>query len=67
MFQKFEVDDMERFIDEASTPLVTLFDQKDPNNQPFVSKYFDSSDSKVQILREKTLIHLFFTIHSSDY
>ncbi|GJZ07741.1 disulfide-isomerase-like protein [Tanacetum coccineum] len=48
-FQKFEVDDMEKFIDEASTPLVTLFDQKDPNNQPFVSKYFDSSDSKVML------------------
>ncbi|KAF5768099.1 putative protein disulfide-isomerase [Helianthus annuus] len=44
----FEVDAMEKFIEEASTPLVTLFDQSE-TNQPFLSKYFQSSESKAML------------------
>ncbi|KAL8201778.1 hypothetical protein R6Q57_010925 [Mikania cordata] len=47
-YQNFEVESMEKFIDEASIPLVTLFDQSD-DNQPFVSKYFNSPDSKAML------------------
>ncbi|KAK1411331.1 hypothetical protein QVD17_37879 [Tagetes erecta] len=48
-YKNFEVDAMEKFIDEASTPLVTLFKQSD-ENQPFLSKYFSStSDSKAML------------------
>ncbi|XP_071709272.1 protein disulfide-isomerase-like [Rutidosis leptorrhynchoides] len=47
-FKKFEVEDMEKFIDEASTPLVTLFEQT-AENQPFLSQFFGSDESKVML------------------
>ncbi|KAJ9541728.1 hypothetical protein OSB04_028234 [Centaurea solstitialis] len=48
-FKKFEVDDaLEKFIEEVSTPLVTLFDQS-PDNQPFLNKYFQSPDEKAML------------------
>ncbi|XP_071736294.1 protein disulfide-isomerase-like [Rutidosis leptorrhynchoides] len=47
-FKKFEVDEMEKFINEASTPLVTLFEQT-AENQRFLSKFFDSDDAKVML------------------
>lgn len=46
MFQTFEVDALEKFIEDSSIPLVTLFDQS-PSNQPFLIKYFESSNAKV--------------------
>lgn len=57
---------MEKFIDEASTPLVTLFEQS-AENQPFLSKYFSSSsDSKVQFLYTKILITYYTKYIFSD-
>ncbi|KVI08228.1 disulfide isomerase [Cynara cardunculus var. scolymus] len=44
-FKNFEVDALEKFIEEGSIPLVTLFDQN-PDNQPFLNKYFGSPDEK---------------------
>ncbi|KAI3790752.1 hypothetical protein L2E82_04029 [Cichorium intybus] len=47
-FQKFEVDELEKFIEDASIPLVTLFDQS-PTNQPFLIKFFESSNAKAML------------------
>lgn len=45
-FQDFNVDALEKFVEEASLPIVTLFD-KDPSNHPFVIKFFNSPNAKV--------------------
>lgn len=47
-FQDFNLDDLEKFIEEASIPIVTLFD-KDPSNHPFVIKFFNSANSKAML------------------
>ncbi|KVH87963.1 protein disulfide-isomerase-like [Cynara cardunculus var. scolymus] len=47
-FQTFEVDALEKFIGDASIPIVTLFDQS-PNNQPFLIKYFESPNAKAML------------------
>ncbi|KAJ4953199.1 hypothetical protein NE237_030031 [Protea cynaroides] len=46
--QNFHVDALEKFIEEASTPIVTLFN-KDPSKQPFVVKFFDSPNAKAML------------------
>ncbi|KAI3740616.1 hypothetical protein L2E82_31085 [Cichorium intybus] len=48
-FTESKVDAMENFIEEASTPLVTLFYQS-PEYSVFLSKYFESEDAKVMFL-----------------
>lgn len=40
------MDALEKFVEEASLPIVTLFD-KDPSNHPFVIKFFNSPNAKV--------------------
>ncbi|PWA39166.1 protein disulfide-isomerase [Artemisia annua] len=47
-FEKFEVDALEKFIEDSSIPLVTLFDQS-PANQPFLIKYFESPNTKAML------------------
>ncbi|GJT67788.1 disulfide-isomerase-like protein [Tanacetum coccineum] len=47
-FEKFEVDALEKFIDDNSMPLVTLFDQS-PANQAFLIKYFESPKTQVML------------------
>ncbi|KAI3746780.1 hypothetical protein L6452_09220 [Arctium lappa] len=47
-FKIFKVDALAKLIEEASTPLVTLFD-KNPDNQPFLNKYFQSPDEKAML------------------
>lgn len=44
--QDFDVDAAEEFIQAASVPIVTIFD-KDPENQVYVSKFFNSLNAKV--------------------
>lgn len=44
--QDFTVDTAETFVEEASIPVVTLFN-KDPDNHPFVIKFFNSPNAKV--------------------
>ncbi|KAL8126532.1 hypothetical protein AgCh_013708 [Apium graveolens] len=46
--QNFQVEAVEKFIEESSVPTVTLFN-KDPNNHPFLVKYFDSPASKAML------------------
>ncbi|KAM3309248.1 protein disulfide-isomerase [Capsicum chacoense] len=47
-FEDFQVDAMEKFITEASIPVLTIFD-KDPNNHPYVNKFFDSTNAKTML------------------
>uniref|UniRef100_A0A2N9GX93 Thioredoxin domain-containing protein n=1 Tax=Fagus sylvatica TaxID=28930 RepID=A0A2N9GX93_FAGSY len=47
-FQDFHVDALEKFVEEASTPIVTLFN-KDPSNHPFVMKFFNNPKAKVML------------------
>ncbi|KAL1214700.1 Protein disulfide-isomerase [Cardamine amara subsp. amara] len=47
-FKDFKVDAMEKFIEEASIPIVTIYD-KDPNNYPYVKKFFNSANSKAML------------------
>nr|ABK96365.1 unknown [Populus trichocarpa x Populus deltoides] len=44
----FNVDALEKFVEESSIPIVTLFN-KDPSNHPFVVKYFDSPLAKAML------------------
>nr|UZC53375.1 protein disulfide isomerase-2 [Nicotiana benthamiana] len=44
-FEDFQVDAMEKFIADASIPVVTVFDN-DPNNHEYVNKFFDGTNSK---------------------
>lgn len=47
--QDFDVDALVKFVEETSTPTVTLFN-KDPKHHPFVIKYFNSPNAKVAFL-----------------
>ncbi|KAG7987008.1 hypothetical protein I3843_03G111200 [Carya illinoinensis] len=47
-FQDFHVDALEKFVEEASVPTVTLFN-KDPTNHPFVIKFFNSPNAKAML------------------
>ncbi|KAJ8762887.1 hypothetical protein K2173_023016 [Erythroxylum novogranatense] len=44
-FKDFNVDALEKFVEDASIPIVTVFN-KDPNNHPFVIKFFNSPHAK---------------------
>ncbi|XAR62812.1 Protein disulfide-isomerase [Bertholletia excelsa] len=48
-FEDFDVDAMEKFVEESSVPIVTLFNN-DPANLPFVDKFFDSPNAKAMLL-----------------
>ncbi|CAI9758350.1 unnamed protein product [Fraxinus pennsylvanica] len=47
-FQDFQVAALEKFIEEASIPVVTIFD-KDPINHPYVNKFFQSPNAKAML------------------
>ncbi|WCJ44369.1 Protein disulfide-isomerase [Euphorbia peplus] len=47
-FKDFSVDALEKFIEESSIPIVTVFNN-DPNNHPFVIKFFNSPDAKAML------------------
>ncbi|CAN8312856.1 unnamed protein product [Cochlearia groenlandica] len=44
----FDGEAMEKFVKGSSIPLVTVFD-KDPNNHPYVIKFFESTNTKVML------------------
>ncbi|KAH0864302.1 hypothetical protein HID58_081513, partial [Brassica napus] len=44
----FDGEALEKFVKESSIPLITVFD-KDPNNHPYVIKFFDSSNTKAML------------------
>ncbi|KDP32815.1 hypothetical protein JCGZ_12107 [Jatropha curcas] len=47
-FKDFDLDTLEKFIEESSIPIVTLFNT-DPSNHPFVIKFFNSPDAKAML------------------
>ena len=47
--QDFDGEALEKFVKESSIPLITVFD-KDPNNHPYVIKFFDSPNTKVSLI-----------------
>ncbi|KAM7253289.1 hypothetical protein ACFE04_025907 [Oxalis oulophora] len=44
----FNVEALEKFVQDASTPLVTIFNN-DPSNHPYVSKFFESENAKAML------------------
>ncbi|KAL8473472.1 hypothetical protein ACS0TY_030345 [Phlomoides rotata] len=44
-FQDFKVDALEKFIEESTIPIVTVWDSN-PNNHPYINKFFGGSDDK---------------------
>ncbi|KAK7275626.1 hypothetical protein RIF29_16746 [Crotalaria pallida] len=47
-FKDFNVEALEKFVEESSAPLVTVLDN-DPSNQPFLVKFFDSPHTKAML------------------
>ncbi|KAK8692216.1 hypothetical protein V6N13_075690 [Hibiscus sabdariffa] len=47
-FKDFNVEALEKFVEESSIPLVTLFN-KDPSNHPFVIKFYNSPNAKAML------------------
>ncbi|XWS23720.1 hypothetical protein CRYUN_Cryun28dG0039400 [Craigia yunnanensis] len=47
-FKDFNVEALEKFVEESSIPIVTLFNT-DPSNHPFVGKFFNSPYVKVML------------------
>lgn len=47
-FQDFHVEALEKFVEESSVPVVTVFNN-DPSNHPFVSKFFNSPHAKAML------------------
>ncbi|GAB2270354.1 disulfide-isomerase [Dionaea muscipula] len=47
-FQDFHVVALEKFVEGASIPTVTLFN-KDPSNHPYVIKFFNNENTKVML------------------
>ncbi|KAF8404076.1 hypothetical protein HHK36_008953 [Tetracentron sinense] len=65
-FQDFHVDALEKFVEEASVPSVTLFD-KDPSNHPFVVKFFNSPNAKVdKVISAGAMLFLYFNSELFD-
>ncbi|CAN6459548.1 unnamed protein product [Victoria cruziana] len=46
--QDFHVEALEKFVEEASVPIVTVFN-KDPSNHPYVIKFFNSNNAKAML------------------
>ncbi|KAE8709833.1 PDI-like 1-1 isoform 2 [Hibiscus syriacus] len=47
-FQDFNLQALEKFVEESSIPLVTLFNS-DPSNHPFVIKFYNNPHDKVML------------------
>lgn len=56
--QDFKVDALEKFVEESSIPTVTIFNS-DANNHPFVIKFFNSPNAKVNSKISSCLYLLF--------
>ncbi|KAJ7965543.1 Protein disulfide-isomerase [Quillaja saponaria] len=47
-FQDFHVEALEKFVEESSVPIVTVYNN-DPNNHPFVVKFFNNPNAKAML------------------
>lgn len=63
-FEEFDVDALVKFVEETSTPTVTLFN-KDPKHHPFVIKYFNSPNVKAMLFLNFSTEH--FDAFKSKY
>ncbi|XP_022993484.1 protein disulfide-isomerase-like [Cucurbita maxima] len=52
-FKDFDAAKLEKFIEESSIPLVTVFDN-DPNNHVYLSKFFNSPNDKAMLFLNYT-------------
>ncbi|KAK4766061.1 hypothetical protein SAY87_007703 [Trapa incisa] len=52
-FKDFHVDALEKFVEESSVPVVTIFNN-DPTNHPFVIKFFNSANAKAMLFMNFT-------------
>ncbi|MBA0823996.1 hypothetical protein Goarm_020687 [Gossypium armourianum] len=50
-FKDFKPEALEKFIEESSIPLVTLFNN-DPSNHPFVAKFYNSPNAKAMLFAD---------------
>ncbi|TYG84214.1 hypothetical protein ES288_D01G232000v1 [Gossypium darwinii] len=50
-FKDFKPEALEKFIEESSIPLVTLFN-KDPSNHPFVAKFYNCPNAKAMLFAD---------------
>jgi protein disulfide-isomerase A1 len=48
-FQDFKVDALEKFIEESTIPIVTVWNS-DPSNHPYVNKFFEGPSDKAMLL-----------------
>lgn len=62
--QDFNEDSLEKFIQDASVPLITIYNS-DPNNHPFVMKFFNSPVAKVRFTVNR--FNKLCIIHSKTY
>lgn len=46
LFQDFNIDALEKFIEVSTVPIVTVWNS-DPTNHPYINKFFESPDAKV--------------------
>ncbi|XP_047342114.1 protein disulfide-isomerase-like [Impatiens glandulifera] len=56
-FQGFDQEELKKFVEEASLPVVTVFN-KDPTNHPFVIKFFNSANAKAMLFLNFTDEHV---------
>lgn len=47
-FQDFHIEALEKFVEETSIPIVTVFNN-DPSNHPYVIKFFNSPNAKAML------------------
>lgn len=59
--QDFNVDAMEKFVEEASVPVLTIFN-KDPVNHPFVNKFFNNLNAKVKFFLSAVFVVYIFLL-----
>ncbi|PKI66876.1 hypothetical protein CRG98_012742 [Punica granatum] len=52
-FKDFHVDALEKFVEESSVPVVTVFNN-DPSNHPFVIKFFNNVNAKAMLFMNFT-------------
>lgn len=50
------MDALEKFVEESSVPTLTFFNS-DPNNHPYVIKFFNNKNAKVMIYLRSCLLN----------
>ncbi|KAG9155075.1 hypothetical protein Leryth_011060 [Lithospermum erythrorhizon] len=64
-FQDFDVDAIKKFIEASSIPLVSIFDEN-PENHPYVNKFFTSPEDKAMLFLNFSTDHNSFESKYQD-